>query len=405
MLYRNNTMADWSEFSPGLPAGTEPLRIVPFYKTGKVRLACWNLGVWEQDLYEPSTLQAGFAAAFGTFFCAGDSVHFVDHSVCGSDATYAWSFPGASPATSTEKYPTVTYAAPGQYDISLTVTENGQVSTASSNAFISETPGNTAPLAQSFESGAFPTDWVFHTSTDLPSGWSVGDDAGGYGNSAHSMMFDNYNTDIGGARDEVWTGKLDFSQAISPKLWFDVSYARWGGSNSDTLAVEVSTDRGETWTGLYLKGGQTLATSPDYQDYFVPTTVQWRTDTVSLADYADEGEVIVAFQNRGHYGNVIRVDNINLVPDATVSMAEIPVSLEMRTFPNPAREVLNISISGAKPGPGQLRVLDAVGREVLREQVEIGGGTWWHALPVGTLRAGNYTLQIGGRAARFNVLP
>jgi photosystem II stability/assembly factor-like uncharacterized protein len=405
VLYRNNTMADWAEFSTGLPAGTEPLRIVPFYREGKVRLACWNIGVWEQDLFEPSNLQAGFSAAFGTFFCAGDSVHFVDHSVCGAGATYAWNFPGATPATSTEKYPTVTYAAPGQYDVSLTVSDNGQVSTASSTSFISETPGNTPPLAEGFESGAFPTDWIFHTSTGLPSGWSVGSDAGGYGNSTHSMQFDNYNNDISGARDEVWTGKMDLSQAIAPKLWFDVAYARWGGGYSDTLAVEVSTDCGATWTEVYLKGGETLATSPDFQEYFVPNATQWRTDTVALAGYAGEGEVIVAFQNRGHYGNVIRVDNINLVPDATIGIAENPLPMEMRTFPNPAREVLNISLSGAKPGPAELRVLDAVGREVLREQVKISGGTWWYALAVGKFAAGNYTLVVGAHVAKFNVLP
>ncbi|MEO8733574.1 MAG: PKD domain-containing protein, partial [Flavobacteriales bacterium] len=376
VLYRNNTMADWAEFSTGLPAGSQPLRLVPFYRDGKIRLACWNLGVWERDLYEPSTLQAGFAAAYGKFFCAGDSIHFVDHSVCDGNATYAWSFPGATPSTSTGKYPTVTYAAAGQYDVSLTVTDNGQVSTATSTAFISEVPGTSPPLVQGFESGSFPSDWIFHTSNGLPSGWAINDEAGGFGNSAHSMLFDNYNTDIQGGRDEVWLGKLDLSQALAPKLWFDVSYARWGAANSDTLAVNISTDCGATWAQLYLKGGQTLATSPDFQSYFIPTADQWRTDTVQLSNYAGANDAIIAFQNRGYYGNVIRVDNINLSSVANVGIPENLSAVSMRTFPNPAHDQLNIALTGAAPGPETLRVLDALGRVVLSEKVAINGATW-----------------------------
>ena len=49
--------------------------------------------------------------------------------------------------------------------------------------------------------------------------------------------------------------------------------------------------------------------------------------------------------------------------------------------------------------------LDAVGREVLREQVKISGGTWWYALAVGKFAAGNYTLVVGAHVAKFNVLP
>ncbi|MEO8733648.1 MAG: T9SS type A sorting domain-containing protein, partial [Flavobacteriales bacterium] len=90
---------------------------------------------------------------------------------------------------------------------------------------------------------------------------------------------------------------------------------------------------------------------------------------------------------------------------ANVGIPDNPSAVSMRTFPNPAHDQLNIALTGAAPGPESLRVLDALGRVVLSEKVDINGATWWYALPVAKLDAGNYTLLLGDRVARFNVMP
>lgn len=54
-------------------------------------------------------------------FCAGGSVQFSDQS-SGIPTARTWLFPGGTPATSTDLQPTVTYAAPGVYDVTLIVT-------------------------------------------------------------------------------------------------------------------------------------------------------------------------------------------------------------------------------------------------------------------------------------------
>ncbi|TXK27228.1 PKD domain-containing protein [Pontibacter qinzhouensis] len=51
--------------------------------------------------------------------CAGPPVQFYDSSL-GDPESWEWSFPGASPATSTERNPVVTFTKPGTYQISLT---------------------------------------------------------------------------------------------------------------------------------------------------------------------------------------------------------------------------------------------------------------------------------------------
>ena len=52
--------------------------------------------------------------------CAGLVVHFFDNSQHSTGRN--WSFPGGTPATSTELNPVVTYSQSGSYDVSLTVT-------------------------------------------------------------------------------------------------------------------------------------------------------------------------------------------------------------------------------------------------------------------------------------------
>lgn len=56
--------------------------------------------------------------------CEGGTVTFSNFTTGGA-TSYAWSFPGGVPETSTDPEPTVTYANPGLYDVTLIVT-NGQ---------------------------------------------------------------------------------------------------------------------------------------------------------------------------------------------------------------------------------------------------------------------------------------
>lgn len=65
--------------------------------------------------------------------CAGGQVQFINNS-SSSATSYQWTFEGGVPATSTDREPVVTYATPGTYNVSLTVTNNS----GSSNAIIND---------------------------------------------------------------------------------------------------------------------------------------------------------------------------------------------------------------------------------------------------------------------------
>lgn len=59
-----------------------------------------------------------------TSVCAGGSVTFTDQST-NSPTSWAWSFPGGTPTSSTSQNPTVTYNTAGTYNVTLTATNAG----------------------------------------------------------------------------------------------------------------------------------------------------------------------------------------------------------------------------------------------------------------------------------------
>lgn len=89
--------------------------------------------------------------------CAGSSINFFDLSE-GNPTSWSWSFPGGSPATSTTQYPTVSYATPGTYVVTLTATNSfgtGNTETKSGFITIYSSPTATCQNVSSNPSGNY----------------------------------------------------------------------------------------------------------------------------------------------------------------------------------------------------------------------------------------------------------
>jgi len=69
----------------------------------------------------PDNLVANFAAD-DTEVCEGDLVTFSDYSI-GNIVSWDWSFQGGDPAFSNEQNPAITYNIPGQFDVTLIISD------------------------------------------------------------------------------------------------------------------------------------------------------------------------------------------------------------------------------------------------------------------------------------------
>jgi len=246
--------------------------------------------------------------------CPGQPIKFFDISTL-YPTSWSWTFQGGTPATSTVKNPTVTYAAAGTYSVGLTVNNPYGAGSVTKIAYITITNPGSLPLVEGFQGAAWPpAGWVNDNKFQDSVKWERATNAGGFGTSSASALFDNYYHDASGIRDGLMAPKLNFGTVSNARLRFDVAYSRYDATYSDTLEVKISTNCGNTWTSVYMKGGTALSTAPDYTvDLWVPTSTQWRRDSIDISTVvAGQGNVLIDFVNHGHYGQGIYLDNVNL---------------------------------------------------------------------------------------------
>lgn len=88
---------------------------------------------------------ASFTSA-STSVCAGSTVAYSNTST-GSPTSYSWTFTGGTPSTSTQASPTVTYATPGTYSVSMTATNANGSNTSTQNNYVTVNALPTVSLA------------------------------------------------------------------------------------------------------------------------------------------------------------------------------------------------------------------------------------------------------------------
>ena len=146
VYYYDETLQTWTPFMNGLPnVIVDELEI--HYGTGKLRAATYGRGLWETNLYNPSSTApvANFSANVVSG-CPGLTVQFTDNSF-GSPTSWNWSFPGGTPSASILPNPIVTYNNPGSYnDVKLIVGNLNGSDSIIRYSYISISPNSTPQI-------------------------------------------------------------------------------------------------------------------------------------------------------------------------------------------------------------------------------------------------------------------
>lgn len=255
--------------------------------------------------------------------CPNTPVQFSDSSLY-QPTSWSWVFQGGTPATSTSSAPVVSYTAAGTYSVAMTCSNVNGSSNITKLSYITVAAPINLPFFEGFQNTTFlPLNWTDKNIDNDVIFWQRRTNLGGFGTSTACSMFDNYTYNAAGERDEMRSPKFDFSTVTAARLRFDVAYARYDAVYSDSLEVRLSTNCGQTWTSIYLRGGSQFTTAANTTAQFVPTAAQWRRDSIDISALtAGQGNVMFAFINRGHYGQAIYLDNINLAfPTPTLNVA------------------------------------------------------------------------------------
>ncbi|MFO0434623.1 MAG: S8 family serine peptidase, partial [Sphingobacteriaceae bacterium] len=266
--------------------------------------------------------------------CPNTNIQFTDSSMY-APTTWTWNFQGGTPATSTSSNPSVMWATPGVYNVTLTAGNANGTNTKIKTSYITVAGPIALPLQEGFQLTQFvPAGWSTYNIDNDSVFWKRKIGVGGFtvNASAACAMFNDYDEDATGMREDIRTPRYNFSNVANARLRFDVAYKQYDNTAnitpqnpfSDTLEVRLTTNCGTNWTSIYNKGGQTLSTSPGtlQANVFVPTATEWRRDSIIISSQAGfQSSVMFAFTNRGHYGQAMYVDNINIyLPPPTMSV-------------------------------------------------------------------------------------
>lgn len=309
-VYYSDSQTSWTAYNTGLPnVVVSELEIN--YSAGKLRAATYGRGLWESSLQTVSNIApiVDFTATI-TQGCPGTSIQFTDMSTY-NPTSWSWTFQGGTPSTSTAQNPVVTFNSAGTYNVTLVATNANGSGTEVKSGYITITNGQSLPMFQSFGPPIFPpAGWVIEN-PDNTATWARSGTVGGFGTSSSSAYIDNFTDDLSASNDALVMPIYSTSGISSLTLVFDVAYARYSSVYSDTLAVLASYDCGSTYNVIYKKGGTQLATTTDQTSLFVPSSTNWRTDSINLTGITSSN-VLIKFENIGGWGNVIYLDNINI---------------------------------------------------------------------------------------------
>ena len=394
--YIDERFSNWQPADDGLAGYISDMAVHPISQMAMV--STFGRGLWQAST-EVDMEAAPEAAAIASriSICPGQTVQFFDNSLNsgpGFGSVYQWSFPGGTPATSSEASPVVQYDMEGVHDVSLILQTDNGVDTVLYSGMISvSVPMETLPWSEGFEGPAFPPPgWFLWDPDGNPyNGWkrAVGTYTGGYGLSTTSVQFYTPTSLLGW--EVLMTPAFDLSDPSGWMLLFDRAYQpSLSPVTYDTLRVYTTGVCDLAGPVLYQRGGLGLGTAAPSNFVFFPDSAEWTTDTLFLSGLDPSPQVRFGFAGESNDGNALFIDNVRLVQDPSTGLGASG-RYEVVLAPNPADDRLEVRLP-ATPGPGAfLELIDLTGRTLMRLPFQ---GASNLRLATGVLPDGPYLIRI-----------
>ncbi len=294
--------------------------------------------------------------------CEGDTMQFYDETEDGDPTTWSWSFPGGMPNTATAANPKIYYAHPGNYSVSLTVTNAAGTDTKTITRAVSVKSNWTPHLANYFE--GFENFDIHASNATINSTFDqiefeVSNQAAKSG--SNSLKLDNFNNTAGGDVDVFITPNIYTLFSKNLRLEFDYAYTKRVNSNQDELRIYISNNCGESWGLKRTYKNAVLATSSNSLTEYIPASGDWKNAAIGLASYKNNGPILVKFEFYADKGNNLFIDNINVTTD-NVGVEENTLAQQTELYPNPANQMVTVTFKGGLQQATTLTLTDMYGK-------------------------------------------
>lgn len=343
--------------------------------------------------------------------CVNDPVEFRDASWKAGVTSWSWSFPGASPATSTNQHPIVTYAAPGWYNVTLTVANSVGSDTKTINNMIyvqGDWAEYTGPKMEDFNQHA--NFWISHNPEDNYASFNRVNSGGksntpcfklnNFKNVSGAQMFTEdwyYNDRLANSKDYLISPAIDLRNTTNVTISFDYAYgtrATEAADITEKLMVYSSRDCGKTWVQREMLTGTVLLTGGyvGNTDY-VPTTNQdWKTASFTYTPNASDNKTKFKFEFiASDFSSNFYFDNFNI--SGTLGIDDNGIVSAVSIAPNPVATGSDLSVEIANTESGmQLVVMDLKGTVISTTAVPASSGVQTINIPMNVAK-GCYILN------------
>lgn len=353
------------------------------------------------------------------FACTGTTINFSDESyngiVTGSSVTRSWSFPGGTPEQSTTATQNVTYANPGVYQVTLTLTNAAGTDSETKSSYIhiyNDAAQQTANYTyfEDFESQIdFDNNWVVINPDNTSNKWEI---AGGLttpsgGGVLRVRNLGNTTTEY----EEVISPSYDLSNLQAPvilKYFYSGATTTELGDHTtpfeftvdgDAFKVYYSTNCGQSWTQIpqLALSGDNLINAGLYSGFYVPDAQSiWNEKQVTLpagAANSDNVKFKFSYEIGSGYGNNFYLDGITI--ENTTGIEDLNSMLGVQVFPNPSGGLTRVMLNTPENGKLSINLIDVLGREVARiYNGNVNAGEQVYNVDVNTIDAGIYFMQI-----------
>ena len=281
----------------------------------------------------------------------------------------------------------------------------------------------TGYYVEDFDEATFPpTGWTV-VNPDNSTTWvhTFDDVTGSDGLPTRAVHINCYSYQDRGVQDFLYLIPIDLGSVTKPGITFDLAHAQYNESYIETLSVQVfpNCDLNAPPVTVWQKADPELGSvAPQTGSFFPGNEDDWRTEIISLEQFAGQS-VVIRLVSTNDYGNNIFLDNIGIVeynvvlPEATFSIsndsvcrtdtvllvaAELPGANYKWTFGAGA-----VPSSAIGSGPHTVKYITPGLKTVrLIAQNNFGQDTTTQTVTVLNLPVANFSITLEGLTATFN---
>lgn len=250
-------------------------------------------------------------------------------------------------------------------------------------------------VSESFESTVFPPKAWDIVNPDNGITWQRVTGISKSGNA--SVVIKNSVYTAVGQKDDLRMPQISIPPGVdSAFLSFQVAAATYTPVSTtnnawDTLEVLVSADCGQTYSSLYKKWGSSLVTHTGTVTVeFIPSSAEWRKDSINMAAYIGKSNLLLAFRNTTGNENNVYLDDVTF---RTVTVNPNLKSSGFLVTPNPTSGQISVQFYPQPSGLKGIEVFNGNGQKLSEVIVSSGQANNLYTFDLSRYSSGVYIVR------------